>query len=103
MNQPTQEAAAERAARTPGTPSGGQSPSLIASPAEVAARMTAQVLAVNAKKDELAAAIQGLTEMTQQLARAYAGQVYVIAQLVKRVKTLEAPGGDDGGDRRLAA
>ncbi|MOA06093.1 hypothetical protein D3C78_1257150 [compost metagenome] len=45
---------------------------------------------VNAKKDELTIAIKGLSDVTQQLAHAYAEQMKAIEKLVKRVKALEA-------------
>jgi hypothetical protein len=70
-----------------------QDPRAISHPREVAAVVMAQIHTVNAKKDELTIAMKGLTDLTQQLARAYAGQVQFIEQLVTRVKALEEPAG----------
>ena len=61
----------------------------ISHPREVAAVVMAQMNMVNAKKDELTIAIKGLTDITQQLTQAYAGQVQVIEKLTNRLKALE--------------
>lgn len=73
----------------------GKKAKVISHPNDVAAVVMAQMNAVNAKKDELTIAIKGLTDITQQLARAYAGQVQVIQQLNTRLKTLEASSEND--------
>ena len=65
----------------------------ISHPREVAAVVMAQMNMVNAKKDELTIAIKGLTDITQQLTQAYAGQVQVIEQLTNRLKVLEEKAG----------
>ena len=75
----------------------------ISHPREVAAVVMAQMNMVNAKKDELTIAIKGLTDITQQLTQAYAGQVQLIEQLSKRVKALEEKAGANGVDRQAAA
>jgi len=69
-------------------------PTAIADPRQVAALVLARMTAVNAKKDELTIAIKGLTDITQQLTRAYAAQMQVIQQLTTRVQALEAPASD---------
>jgi hypothetical protein len=61
----------------------------ISDPREVAAVVMARMHVVNDRKDELTIAIEGLTDLTQQLTRAYAAQVQLIEQLSRRVKTLE--------------
>lgn len=63
---------------------------VISDPLQVTAIVLAQMNVVNAKKDELTIAIKGLTDITQQLTHAYAGQMQVIEQLANRVKALEA-------------
>ena len=50
----------------------------------------ARIGMVNTKKDELTIAIKGLSDVAQQLARAYAEQRLLIDGLARRVKTLEA-------------
>ena len=73
-----------------------QNPKVISHPRDVAAVVMAQMNMVNAKKDELTIAIKGLSDLTQQLARAYAEQMQVIEQLATRVKMLEAKAGTNG-------
>ncbi len=51
--------------------------------------MLTQIDQVNSKKDELTAAIKALTDLTKQLATAYANQTLAIEQLTRRVKALE--------------
>ena len=65
----------------------------ISHPRAVAAMVMAQMNIVNAKKDGLTIAIKGLTDITQQLTQACAGQVQFIEQLSNRVKVLEDKAG----------
>jgi hypothetical protein len=74
----------------------------VSHPREVAAVVMAQMNLVNAKKDELTIAIKGLTDITQQLTQAYAGQVQVIAQLTNRLKALEGKAGVHGENGLVA-
>ena len=62
----------------------------VSDPREVASIVMARMNLVNAKKDELAIAIHGLVDITQQLTRTYAEQLLAIEQLRRRVKALEA-------------
>ena len=62
----------------------------ISDPREVAAVVMARMNQVNVKKDELAAAINGLVDITQQLTRTYGQQLVAVEQLRRRVKALEA-------------
>jgi hypothetical protein len=80
-------AGANQAAAKP--PENRHRPKAISSPREVAAVVMARMNMVNAKKDELIIAIKGLTDITQQLTQAYAGQVQRINQLTNRVKAPE--------------
>jgi hypothetical protein len=66
----------------------------ITNPREVAAVVAARMNLVNAKKDDPTVAIHGLVDVTQQLARVYAEQLVFIEQLRRRVKALEAAGGN---------
>lgn len=75
----------------------------VISPREVAAFVIAQMNMVNIKKDELTIAIKGLTDITQQLARAYAGQGQVIQRLANRMKALEVTTGANGANPQAAA
>lgn len=61
-------------------------------PRDVATLVMARMNMVNTKKDELTIAIKGLSDMTQQLARACAQQMQTIEGLTQRVKALEAAG-----------
>ena len=70
-----------------------QQTNVISDPREIAAVIMARMNLVNTKKDELTIAIKGLTDLTQQLARAYVGQLQYIEQLANRVKALEATAG----------
>jgi hypothetical protein len=79
-----------------------QDPRAISHPREVTAVVMAQIHLVNAKKDELTIAMKGLTDLTQQLARAYAGQVQFIEQLVTRMKALEETVGTNGRNGQAA-
>ena len=67
-----------------------QAPRSISDPREVATLIMSRIGMVNAKKDELSVAIQGLCDATQQLSRAYSAQMVTIDRLVRRVKSLEA-------------
>lgn len=75
-----------------------QNTQAISDPRQVAAVVMAQMNMVNAKKDELTIAIKGLTDITQELARAYAGQVQIIQRLANRVKALEVTAGATGAN-----
>lgn len=61
----------------------------VSHPREVAALVLTQIDQVNTKKDELTLAIKALTDLTKQLATAYANQTLAIEQLTRRVKALE--------------
>ena len=61
----------------------------VSHPREVAALVLTQIDQVNSKKDELTAAIKALTDLTKQLATAYANQTLAIEQLTRRVNALE--------------
>jgi methyl-accepting chemotaxis protein len=61
----------------------------VSHPREVAALVLTQIDQVNTKKDELTLAIKALTDLTKQLATAYANQALAIEQLTRRVKALE--------------
>jgi hypothetical protein len=84
--------APESATTAAGRPAAARRPNsqMISHPVEVAAALMSRINHVNAKKDELTIAIKGLTDLTQQLSQAYAGQVRAIQQLNDRVKALEA-------------
>ena len=73
-----------------------QNPKVISHPRDVVAAVMAHMNMVNAKKDELTIAMKGLSDLTQQLARAYAEHTQVIEQLAARVKALEAQAGTNG-------
>src|SRR3954463_10301320 len=62
----------------------------VSDPREVASVVMARMNQVNTKKDELALAINGLVDITQQLTRTYGEQLLAIAQLRRRVRALEA-------------
>lgn len=62
----------------------------VSDPRDVATLVMSRMSMVNAKKDELTIAIKGLSDVTQQLAHAYAEQMKAIEKLVRRVKALEA-------------
>jgi hypothetical protein len=72
---------------------------VISHPREVAAAVAAQTQIIKAKRDELAIAIRGMTDLSQQLAASYAQQHVVIERLVQRVATLEGStqGHDENG------
>jgi hypothetical protein len=79
----------------------GREPSMaerrtVSDPRDVATLIMSRMGMVNAKKDELTIAIKGLSDVTQQLAHAYAEQAKAIEKLVKRVKVLEAAGAPRG-------
>jgi hypothetical protein len=73
-----------------------QQTNVISDPREIATVVMARMNFINAKKDELTMAIKGLTDLTQQLVRAYAGQMQVIEQLATRLKALEGTAGTNG-------
>jgi hypothetical protein len=70
-----------------------QQPNTISDPRQIATVVMARMNLINAKKDELTIAIKGLTDLTQQLVQAYAGQAQLIEQLASRVKALEEMAG----------
>lgn len=61
----------------------------VSHPREVAALVLTQIDQVNTKKDELTLAIKALTDLTKQLATAYANQTLAIEQLTRRVNALD--------------
>jgi hypothetical protein len=79
-----------------------QQTNVISDPREIAAVVMARMNFINAKKDELTIAIKGLTDLTQQLVRVYAGQMQVIEQLATRLKALEEKAGANGVHRKAA-
>ena len=77
-------------------------PTVISDPRQIATVIMARMNFINAKKDELTMAIKGLTDLTQQLVRAYAGQMQVIEQLATRLKALEETAGANGVHKQAA-
>src|SRR5262252_5141109 len=73
-------------------------PQPISDPRQIAAVVMARLNLINAKKDELTIAIKGVTDLTQQLVQAYAGQMQVIEQLAARLKAVEEPGNTQSGN-----
>ncbi len=71
-------------------------PQTISDPRQIAAVVMARMNFINAKKDELTIAIKGLSDLTQQLVQAYAGQMQVIEQLAARLKAVEEKAGVNG-------
>ena len=71
-------------------------PQAIADPRQIAAVVMARMNLINTKKDELTIAMKGLTDLTQQLVQAYAGQMQVIEQLATRLKAVEEQAGANG-------
>ena len=71
------------AGETPGAPR--PQPQTISDPRQIAAVVMARMNLINTKKDELTIAMKGLTDLTQQLVQAYAGQMQVIEQLATRL------------------
>jgi hypothetical protein len=69
----------------------GQKPThrAVSDPREVARVVVTRMAHVNAKKDELTLAINGLIDITQQLTRTYAQQLLAVEQLRRRVQALE--------------
>jgi hypothetical protein len=80
-----------------------QQTNVISDPRQIATVVMARMNLINAKKDELTIAIKGLTDLTQQLVQAYAGQMQVIEQLATRVKALEATAGAKGMNGQAVA
>ena len=78
-------------------PEGKPARRTVSDPREVAGLVMHRLNFVNAKKDELAIAIHGLVDITQQLTRTYAEQLLAIEQLRRRVKALEAATGNGPG------
>lgn len=64
----------------------------ISDPREVTAVVMARMNQVNARKDELAVAINALVDITEQLTRTYSAQLLAVEQLRRRVKALEEAG-----------
>ena len=78
-------------------------PQTISDPRQIAAVVMARMNLINTKKDELTIAIKGLTDLTQQLVQAYAGQMQVIEQLATRLKALEDKAGTNGVNGQTGA
>ena len=78
-------------------------PQTISDPRQIAAVVMARMHLINTKKDELTMAIKGLTDLTQQLVQAYAGQMQVIEQLAPRLKALEDKTGVNGVNGQAGA
>lgn len=74
----------------------------ITHPRDVAAVVMAQINQVNAKKDELTAAMKALSDMTQQLATAYGKQMLAIEQLSRRLNALEGKAAADDKKKNAA-
>ena len=85
----------DQTANTPAATAPQEKPThrAITDPREVAGVVMARMNLVTAKRDELAMAINGLVDMTQQLTRVYSEQLLAIEQLRRRVRALEAAGG----------
>src|SRR5712691_5484791 len=79
-----------------------QQPTAISDPRQIAAVVMARMNLINTKKDELTIAIKGLTDLTQQLVQAYAGQMQVIEQLATRLKAVEETAGAKGVNGQAA-
>ena len=82
------------AAQTPAAPP--PQPQAISDPRQIAAVVLGRMNLINTKKDELTIAMKGLTDLTQQLVQAYAGQMQVIEQLATRLKVVEEKAGVNG-------
>jgi len=80
-----------------------QQTNVISDPRQIATVVMARMNLINAKKDELTIAIKGLTDLTQQLVQAYAGQMQVIEQLATRLKALEEQAGVSGVNGQAVA
>jgi hypothetical protein len=78
-------------------------PQAISDPRQIAAVVMARMNLINTKKDELTIAVKGLTDLTQQLVQAYAGQMQVIEQLATRLKALEETIGAKGVNGQAVA
>lgn len=84
MNEQPKTATTDKPARR-GPPNGRA----VSDPRDVATLVLARMNAVNARKDELTIAIKGLSDITQQLANAYAEQSQRIEHLKRRLRELE--------------
>jgi hypothetical protein len=89
------------AGETPAAPR--PQPQTISDPRQIAAVVMARMHLINTKKDELTLAMKGLTDLTQQLVQAYAGQMQVIEQLATRLKALEETAGGKGVNGQAVA
>ena len=78
-------------------------PTVVSDPRQIAAVVMARMNLINGKKDELTIAIKGLTDLTQQLVQAYAGQMQVIEQLSTRLKAVEEKTGVTGVNGQAVA
>jgi len=58
-------------------------------PREVAASVMSRLQQVRSRRDQMAASVDDLVDIAQQLTQAYARQVLLIQQLRRRVRTLE--------------
>lgn len=82
----------EEQVKTTGTQKANPTARTALNPRDVATIVMARMNMVNTKKDELTIAIKGLSDLTQQLARAYAEQMQVLEGLGQRVRVLEGAG-----------
>lgn len=89
MSKENAKAETETEAKPNGTADSKQERRGVSNPNDVASLIMMQVDAVNTKKDDLTIAIKGLTDLTKQLARAYAEHTKTIQKLAERVKELE--------------
>jgi hypothetical protein len=107
MSEPVKTSASDngRVANTGADLPGGspQTPRVITDPREIAAVVMTQVHVVNSKRDELLTAIKGLTDMTQQLVIAYAGQARLLERLANRGKPPEEKSTGNNGTSQMAA
>jgi len=88
---------------TPVVPRPQPQPQTISDPRQIAAVVMARMNLINTKKDELTIAMKGLTDLTQQLVQAYAGQMQVIEQLATRLKAVEEQTGVSGVNGQAVA
>ena len=80
-----------------------QQPQAVSDPRQIASVVMARMNLISTKKDELTIAIKGLTDLTQQLVQAYAGQMQVIEQLATRLKAVEEKTGVSGVNGQAVA
>ena len=80
---------AETQTKTSNTNEDKRPQQVISDPKDVAQLVLMQIDNVNAKKDDLTIAVNGLADTAKQLVRVYAQQQEHIAKLAKRVEELE--------------